>query len=83
MFFFTIPGSGLAFWIQFKERISLTDLQKKSREKGLFIPMICLYQNRRITALRLGFAHLNLQEMQEAVGILSEAYRELRLEKAR
>lgn len=78
---FTIPRSGLAFWIQFKERISLTELQKKSKEKGLFIPMICLYQNRTITALRLGFAHLNLQEMQEAVEILGEAYRELRLEK--
>ena len=80
---FTIPGSGLAFWVQFNEKISLTELQKKSKEKGLFIPMICLYQNRTVTALRLGFAHLNLQEMQEAVEVLSEAYRELVLEKKR
>lgn len=71
---FTIPVSGLAFWIQFKNIVSLTDLQKKAQEKGLFIPMTCLYQNRTVTALRLGFAPLNLQEMEEAVRLLSEAY---------
>ena len=78
---FTVPVSDLAFWIQFREKISLTHLQKKAREKGLFIPMICLYQNRSVTALRLGFAHLNLQEMEEAVRILKEAYCELLVEK--
>lgn len=78
---FTIPASGLAFWIEFREKISLMELQKKAREKGLFIPMICLYQNRSVTALRLGFAHLNLQEMEEAVEILSHAYRKLVFEK--
>ena len=74
---FTIPVSGLAFWIQFKKPISLTDLQKRAQKKGLFIPMTSLYQNRKVTGLRLGFAHLNSQEMEEAVRLLQESYFEL------
>ena len=74
---FTIPNSGLGFWIRFKNSFSLTRLQKKAREKGLFIPNIALYQNRSITALRLGYAHLNQQEMEAAVKLLHEAYCEM------
>lgn len=74
---FNIPISGLAFWIQFNNAISLTDLQKKAQQNGLFIPITCLYQNRKITALRLGFAHLNYQEMEEAVKLLVKAYGEV------
>lgn len=74
---FNIPVSGLAFWIQFNKSFSLTHLQKRAREKGLFIPSICLYQNRTVTALRLGFAHLNQQEMEEALKMLDKAYREV------
>ncbi|EGV42355.2 PLP-dependent aminotransferase family protein [Bizionia argentinensis JUB59] len=74
---FTTPSSGLAFWIRFSDSFSLTLLQKKAREKGLFIPSICLYQNRTIIGLRLGFTHLNPQEMEEAVKLLEEAYREV------
>ena len=74
---FKIPLSGLAFWIRFNTSFSLTHLQKKAKEKGLFIPSICLYQNRSITALRLGFAHLNPQEMEQALQVLQEAYGEV------
>lgn len=74
---YTIPNSGLAFWIRFKVFFPLTRLQEKAKEKGLLIPSICLYQNRKITALRLGFAHLNSQEMAEAINLLAEAYSEI------
>ena len=74
---FRVPSTGLAFWIRFKDKFSVMHLQKKAREKGLFIPSICLYQNRTVTALRLGFAHLNPQEMELAVKLLAEAYRDL------
>lgn len=74
---FNIPNSGLAFWVQFNKAFSLTHLQEKSRAKGLLIPGICLYQNRSLTALRLGFAHLSQQDMEEAVQLLEEAYREV------
>ncbi len=74
---FIVPSSGISFWIQFDNSISLTHLQRRAREKGLFIPIICLYQNRNFTCLRLGFAHFNPQEMEEAVKSLAEAYWEL------
>ena len=74
---FTTPVSGLAFWIQFKKSFSLTDLQKKAQAKGLFIPMTCLYQNRTVTALRLGFATHTLQKMEEAMQLLEETYFEV------
>ncbi len=74
---FTIPQTGLAFWIRFNTLFSLTQLKNKASEKGLFIPSVCLYQNRSITALRLGFAHFNQQEMEEAVKVLAEAYWEV------
>ena len=74
---FTVPDSGLAFWIRFEKYFSLTRLQEKTKEMGLVIPGICLYQNRELNALRLGFAHLNRQDMEEAVRIFDKAYREV------
>ena len=73
---FSTPKSGLAFWIRFKKRFSLTELQRRALGKGLFIPAVCLYQNRNITALRLGFAHLLSGEAENALRILAEAYSE-------
>ncbi|WP_072878264.1 aminotransferase-like domain-containing protein [Salegentibacter echinorum] len=74
---FDVPKAGLAFWIEFKEFFPLTRLQEKAKEKDVFIPGICLYQNRRLTALRLGFAHFNQAEMEEVVELLAGAYFEL------
>lgn len=74
---FEVPDSGLAFWVQFKKFFSLTKLQKKARNKKLLIPSICLYQDRKTRALRLGFAHLNLQEMESSIQKLSQAYQEV------
>src|SRR5690606_581645 len=74
---FSVPVSGLAFWIRFNDSFSLTHLQKRAREKGLLILSICLYQKQSVTALRLGFAQLNPQDMEEAVRLLNEAYWEV------
>lgn len=74
---FSTPDSGLAFWIRFKNFFSLTQLQKTARKKELLIPSVCLYQNKKTIALRLGFAHLNPQEMETSVEILSQAYWEV------
>lgn len=74
---FDVPYSGLAFWIRFEESFSLTRLQEKARDMGLMIPGICLFQNRELTALRLGFAHLHKHDMEQAVRILERAYREV------
>jgi len=74
---FVVPHSGLAFWVRFRFSFSLTRLQEKATKKGLLLPGICLYQNRNLTALRLGFAHLNTKEMEKAVGLLAEVYGEV------
>lgn len=71
---FMEPASGLAFWVKFRRHFSLTQLQEEAKRAGLLLPGICLYRNRNITALRLGFAHLNFQEMEEAVRLLANAY---------
>ncbi|MGE8293147.1 MAG: PLP-dependent aminotransferase family protein [Sphingobacterium sp.] len=73
---FEVPVSGLAFWIRFKFSFSLTILQEKAKEKGVLLPSNCLYQNRTVTALRLGFAHLDEKDMCDAVSLLHEAYQE-------
>ncbi|WP_223580885.1 PLP-dependent aminotransferase family protein [Sphingobacterium sp. GVS05A] len=73
---FEVPVSGLAFWIRFNVSFSLTILQEKAKEKGVLLPSNCLYQNRTVTALRLGFAHLDEKDMCDAVRLLHEAYQE-------
>lgn len=74
---FEIPSSGLAFWIQFYRVVSLTALQEKVRLLGLLLPSNCLYQNKTVTALRLGFAHLDEQSMEAAISLLRAAYADL------
>ncbi|MGJ1508055.1 PLP-dependent aminotransferase family protein [Sphingobacterium siyangense] len=74
---FDVPASGLAFWIQFNTVVSLTALQEKVRLQGLLLPSNCLYQNKTVTALRLGFAHLDEQSMVAAISLLRAAYADL------
>ena len=74
---FSIPESGLAFWIVFKIPLPLIKLQSIALEKGLIIPKICLYQTKAVTAIRLSFAHLNMQDMDAAIGLLYAAFLEL------
>lgn len=71
---YSVPESGLAFWIVFKKPLSLVQLQGAAVELGLIIPKTCLYQNRSLTALRLGFAHLSLPDMEQALLLLHKAY---------
>ena len=69
----SIPTGGLAFWLPFPQAFSLNRLAGTCQEEGLFLPRICLYQNQKVTALRLGFGHLNEEEMPEVVKILAAA----------
>lgn len=64
---FDYPKGGLAFWVELKNPVSLNQLAKKCKQNNLFLPRICQYQNREITALRLGFGHLNKEEMTEVI----------------
>ncbi|NGM74309.1 PLP-dependent aminotransferase family protein [Sphingobacterium sp. SGL-16] len=69
---FEKPEIGLGFWIQLNKRISLLAIANLLRAKNLTLPNYLLYQNRDLTALRLGFAHLNEQEAEEATTLLSK-----------
>jgi GntR family transcriptional regulator/MocR family aminotransferase len=63
---YTIPNGGFAFWVEIKKDISLVKLAKNCLEKGLFIPKYCIYQDKKVQALRIGFAHLPEKEIAES-----------------
>ena len=69
---FTLPKGGLAIWIKFKQPINLMQLKKDCAIDGLFIPQTVLYQTKNITAMRVGFAHLNFEEIEEIISILKK-----------
>ncbi|PWH85153.1 aminotransferase-like domain-containing protein [Brumimicrobium oceani] len=71
------PKNGFAFWIEFKKQISLTQLAQELKKRDVFLPRLCMYQNKNQTALRLGFAHWNLEEMEEFVELFWEGYKEI------
>ena len=74
---FSPPSAGMAFWLEFKEAISLSQLQNLARKQGLLIPRICLYQNHSTKALRLGFAHLDPEEIEKSIQLLYQSYQAL------
>lgn len=71
---FELPEGGMAFWITTSESGSLLELKRNALKIGLTVPFNCLYQNRTITALRLGFADLNPIEMEQNVSLLKLAF---------
>lgn len=73
---FTMPEGGFAFWIEILKEGSLFELRQNAANHGLFIPFGCLYQNKNTTAMRLGYAHLNNEEIEHALGILKKAFEE-------
>lgn len=75
---FASPTNGFAFWIGFKQQLSLSKLGEELKERDVFLPRICMYQNENRAALRLGFAHWTLEEMEEVVVLLKECYESIR-----
>lgn len=73
---FENPTNGFAFWIEFQEQIPLTKLAQELKNHDVFLPRICMYQNKNKTALRLGFGHWSLDEMEEFVKLFLESYEE-------
>ncbi|MBW7867847.1 MAG: PLP-dependent aminotransferase family protein [Brumimicrobium sp.] len=71
------PVGGLSYWVEFKQEISLHQLGKACQKDDLFIPRICMYQNAKTTALKLGFGRLNEQEMAESLAILHDNWKKL------
>ena len=70
---FKIPTRGLAVWIEWLDKFNLITLQKECISNGLFLPKTILYQTKDLTATRLGFGHLEKEEMEEAISILCKS----------
>ena len=70
---FEVPTGGLAIWAEWKVPISLLKLAKDCRAKDLFIPKNILYQNRKTTAMRIGFGHLTIEEMERSLEIMGKS----------
>lgn len=68
-----VPSFGFAVWMEFHTPISLIRLAQKCYENDVFLPRINIYQNKDITALRMGFGALSEEEVKTVVGVFSEA----------
>lgn len=68
------PTGGLALWVQFTTVISLAQLSEQALNFDLFIPKTILYQDKNTCAIRLGFGHLNEEEIEILVKKLRQAY---------
>ncbi|MGL5233297.1 MAG: PLP-dependent aminotransferase family protein [Empedobacter falsenii] len=69
---FASPNGGLAVWINFNQPINLMELKRNCTKNELFIPQTILYQTQHQTGIRLGFAHLNFEEIDEIISILKQ-----------
>lgn len=67
---FSVPTGGLAIWLEWNIPISLLQLAKNCEKNDLFIPKNTLYQNRKTTAMRIGFGHLTTEEMEKSLQII-------------
>lgn len=66
-----------AFWINFNTTFSIHQLANKCQANNLFLPRICIFQNREINAIRLGFGHLNMDEMKKVLQIFQKSVEEM------
>ncbi|MNY54808.1 hypothetical protein D3C86_1907240 [compost metagenome] len=73
-----IPTGGLALWLRWKKPVNLLKISQKCQKKQLFIPKTLLYQNKDITAIRMGFGHLTFDEMENCLLIIKNVLEEIR-----
>jgi GntR family transcriptional regulator/MocR family aminotransferase len=71
---FKKPTGGLAIWLQFNTVIPLVQLSEQALRYDLFLPKTILYQDKDTCAIRLGFGHLNEEEIEIIVKKLKQAY---------
>lgn len=69
-----IPSGGLAIWLQFNTSISLVKLAEEAEKIDLFLPKTILYQDKNTCAIRFGFGHLNVEELEIVIIKLKSAY---------
>ncbi len=74
-----IPSGGLAIWLQFNPKISLVKLAEEAEKNDLLLPKTILYQDKNTCAIRFGFGHLNLEEIEAIIQKLKKAYNSITL----
>ncbi|WP_113654354.1 aminotransferase-like domain-containing protein [Pedobacter namyangjuensis] len=70
---FKMPARGLAVWVEWLDDFSLIKLKQECAKGGLFLPKTILYQTKNLRAIRLGFGHLDRNEMENAIDILRKS----------
>ncbi|MGH2624326.1 MAG: PLP-dependent aminotransferase family protein, partial [Sphingobacterium sp.] len=75
---FQLPSGGLAIWITWKLPINLMKLSQIAYKNNLFIPRTLLFQKINLSAMRIGFGHLNFDEMQKAISILKDSLKQVK-----
>ena len=66
------PSGGLAIWAEWKIPVNLMQLSRECAKNNLFIPKTLLYQNKNLSAIRLGYGNLNFDEMEKSIEIFSK-----------
>ncbi|AUC21408.1 GntR family transcriptional regulator [Polaribacter sejongensis] len=74
-----IPAGGLALWLQFSQQISLVKLAEEAEKNDLFLPKTILYQDKNTCAIRFGFGHLAIEEIEIVIQKLKNAYSKVSL----
>jgi GntR family transcriptional regulator/MocR family aminotransferase len=71
---FNVPDGGMAIWAKFDKRYPLSLLSERANKLGLYLPNGALYRDEvpSLNAGRLGFASMNLSEIEESVRILKK-----------
>lgn len=69
-----VPSGGLAIWLEFQSNISLVKLAEEAEKNNLFLPKTILYQDKNTCAIRFGFGHLDMEEIEIVIKILKIAY---------
>jgi len=70
---FTIPDGDLAIWVTFTHSVNLMRIRTFCLLHDLYIPTTSLYQSKKLTGIRLGFGHLNLEELDCCMAIFHQA----------
>ena len=74
---FSAPPGGLSIWTKWNPELNLMRISKNCLAQNLHLPQKLLYQTENVTAMRLGFGNLTVEEMQQAVHILKNSVQKM------
>ena len=78
---FQIPDGGLAAWVNFSDKINMTQLHETALENGLYVSDSKRYNPKgvELNSTRMGFASMNEKETLEAMKILTKTIKKIGL----